>query len=62
MADFCESCGIFLVSDRERRAKLCDFCLTKQPALVAGQRRAVKRELDKWLNQLRNKRRARIKR
>ena len=55
MADFCESCGIFLVSDKERRTRSCNFCLTRQPALVS-KRRAVKQELEKWLIQLRSKR------
>jgi hypothetical protein len=60
MVDFCENCGIFLVSDKECKLKLCNFCLTKQPELVSD-RRKVKQELENWLIQLRSKRTAGIK-
>ncbi|HEY0426595.1 MAG TPA: hypothetical protein VGC76_02195 [Pyrinomonadaceae bacterium] len=55
--DFCKSCGIFLVGDKEHRTALCSFCFTRQPKFT-DERRSVKIELEMWLIELRSKRRA----
>lgn len=53
--DFCKSCGIFLVGDKEHRTGLCNFCFTRQPKLT-GDGRRLKSELEMWLIGLRRKR------
>jgi hypothetical protein len=54
--DFCKTCGIFLVGDKEHRSGLCNFCFTRQPKLT-GNARSVKKALEIWLIELRKKRR-----